>query len=76
MIFTLCLSGKNVVTCLVVNTHFGGTRPDFISSFSVREFLDYNLAKNIILFVNTIISLSYPLNFAIYCGMSRSVESV
>ena len=39
--------------------------------FSVVEFLDYKLVGNIILFINVIICLSYPLNFAIYCGMSR-----
>merc|ERR1712013_486568 len=40
-------------------------------SSSVVEFLDYNLVGNIILFINVIIYTSYPLNFAIYCGMSR-----
>ena len=39
---------------------------------SLVEFLDYQLVNNIILFINVIICLSYPLNFAIYCGMSRS----
>ena len=40
--------------------------------FSVDEdFLDYKLVGNITLFINCIICLSYPLNFAIYCGMSR-----
>ena len=38
---------------------------------SLVEFLDYQLVNNIILFINVIICLSYPLNFAIYCGMSR-----
>ena len=38
-----------------------------------EDFLDYNLVSNIILFINVIICLSYPLNFAIYCGMSRWV---
>jgi len=40
-------------------------------SSSVVEFLDYKLVGNIILFINVIICMSYPLNFAIYCGMSR-----
>merc|ERR1719507_1972905 len=40
-------------------------------SSSLVEFLDYQLVNNIILFINVIICLSYPLNFAIYCGMSR-----
>ena len=40
--------------------------------FSMGEdFLDYILVSNIILFINVIICLSYPVNFAIYCGMSR-----
>merc|ERR1719220_1181271 len=42
-----------------------------ISSSMGEDFLDYNLVSNIILFINVIICLSYPLNFAIYCGMSR-----
>ena len=36
--------------------------------------MDYTLAKNIVLVINLCICLSYPLNFAIYCGMSRLVE--
>ena len=36
-----------------------------------EDFLDYILVSNIILFINVIICLSYPVNFAIYCGMSR-----
>ena len=43
-----------------------------LSSFD-EDFLDYKLVGNITLFINCIICLSYPLNFAIYCGMSRSV---
>ena len=42
-----------------------------ISYFSLVEFLDYQMANKIILFINVFISLSYPINFAIYCGMSR-----
>ena len=38
-----------------------------------KDFLDYQLVNNIILFINVIICLSYPLNFAIYCGMSRYI---
>ena len=34
-------------------------------------FMDYHVVKNIILIINTFICFSYPLNFAIYCGMSR-----
>ena len=40
-------------------------------SSSSSEFMDYNLTKNIVLVINLCIYLSYPLNFAIYCGMSR-----
>ena len=40
-------------------------------SSSLKEFMDYNLTKNIVLVINLCIYLSYPLNFAIYCGMSR-----
>ena len=40
-------------------------------SSSLDEFMDYNLTKNIVLVINLCIYLSYPLNFAIYCGMSR-----
>jgi len=44
-------------------------------SSSVVEFLDYRLVGNIILFINVIICLSYPVNFAIYCGMSRQFRT-
>ena len=49
-----------------------GSSPNFNYSMG-EDFLDYNLVSNIILFINVIICLSYPLNFAIYCGMSRLV---
>ena len=39
--------------------------------FSFYTFLDYDVAKNIVLIINALICLSYPVNFAIYCGMSR-----
>nr|XP_022910723.1 sex peptide receptor [Onthophagus taurus] len=42
------------------------------SSVSVlKGFLDYKVANTLILFTNFFIILSYPINFAIYCGMSR-----
>ena len=45
--------------------------------FSMGEdFLDYILVSNIILFINVIICLSYPVNFAIYCGMSRYIKEL
>lgn len=35
------------------------------------EFLDYKVANICITFSNFFVVLSYPINFAIYCGMSR-----
>jgi hypothetical protein len=37
----------------------------------VYEFMNYDVARDIVLFINTLICVSYPVNFAIYCGMSR-----
>lgn len=42
-----------------------------IISSTLYEFLDYYVANTLILFTNFFIILSYPINFAIYCGMSR-----
>ncbi|XP_072375653.1 sex peptide receptor [Diabrotica undecimpunctata] len=42
-----------------------------IISSTLCEFLDYEVANTLILFTNFFIILSYPINFAIYCGMSR-----
>ncbi|XP_045464657.1 sex peptide receptor [Harmonia axyridis] len=42
-----------------------------IISSVVIEFLDYYMANSLILITNFMIILSYPINFAIYCGMSR-----
>lgn len=42
-----------------------------IISSSIREILDYEIANVLILFTNFFIIVSYPINFAIYCGMSR-----
>ncbi|KAL3285018.1 hypothetical protein HHI36_019146 [Cryptolaemus montrouzieri] len=42
-----------------------------IISSVIIEFLDYYMANSLILFTNFLIILSYPINFAIYCGMSR-----
>ena len=39
--------------------------------FSFHILLDYDLASNVTLIINVVICLFYPLNFAIYCGMSR-----
>lgn len=40
------------------------------STFELK-LLDYYAANLLILFTNFLIILSYPINFAIYCGMSR-----
>lgn len=42
-----------------------------IISAAVVEILDYRVANMFILFANFFIMVSYPINFAIYCGMSR-----
>ncbi|XP_049819701.1 sex peptide receptor [Aethina tumida] len=42
-----------------------------VISSAFYEFLDYNMANTLILFSNFCISVSYPINFGIYCGMSR-----
>jgi neuromedin U receptor 1 len=42
-----------------------------IISSTLFEFLDYNVVNVCILFSNFFIIVSYPINFAIYCGMSR-----
>lgn len=42
-----------------------------IISSTIYEFLNYKVANTLILFTNFFIILSYPINFAIYCGMSR-----
>ena len=42
-----------------------------IISSGVTEILDYDVANALILFTNFFIIVSYPINFAIYCGMSR-----
>jgi neuromedin U receptor 1 len=41
-----------------------------ISSLYI-EFLNYQIANMFILFGNFFLIVSYPINFAIYCGMSR-----
>lgn len=42
-----------------------------IISSAIIEFLDYRVANLFILFANFFLIVSYPINFAIYCGMSR-----
>jgi len=41
-----------------------------ILSSSVHEFLDYAFVNKLMLFLNLLIVLSYPVNFAIYCSLS------
>lgn len=42
-----------------------------IISSLLFEFLNYEIANLFILFANFSLVVSYPINFAIYCGMSR-----
>lgn len=42
-----------------------------IMSSLLFEFLNYEIANLFILFANFFLVVSYPINFAIYCGMSR-----
>lgn len=42
-----------------------------IISSTIVEILDYYIANILILITNFFILVSYPINFAIYCGMSR-----
>ena len=42
-----------------------------VLSTSLVKLLDYELAGNICLIINAIICFFFPLNFAIYCGMSK-----
>lgn len=42
-----------------------------LSSTLIKGFLDYYFANTLVLFTNFFITVSYPINFAIYCGMSR-----
>jgi len=42
-----------------------------LNEYLGKELLDYNVAKTIVFIINLCIYISYPLNFAIYGGMSR-----
>lgn len=42
-----------------------------VISSAFTEILDYEFVNTLILFTNFFIIVSYPINFAIYCGMSR-----
>ena len=45
-----------------------------ISSF-MMPLLDYTVASNICLVINAFICLFFPLNFAVYCGMSQDFRN-
>ena len=40
-------------------------------STETNQLLNYELAENIVLFINTFTCLTVPLNLFIYCGMSK-----
>lgn len=42
-----------------------------IISSAIKEFLNYGVVNMFILFGNVFLIFSYPINFGIYCGMSR-----
>ena len=47
-----------------------------INSSMGLNFIDYDLANTVTMLINTCIFLSYPINFGIYCGMSRYQNSM
>ncbi|XP_035903371.1 insulin-like receptor isoform X5 [Anopheles stephensi] len=60
-----------VTVFLVVEIPLGVITALHIISSLLYEFLDYYIANLFILFANFFLIVSYPINFAIYCGMSR-----
>uniref|UniRef100_A0A182JY91 G-protein coupled receptors family 1 profile domain-containing protein n=1 Tax=Anopheles christyi TaxID=43041 RepID=A0A182JY91_9DIPT len=60
-----------VTVFLVVEIPLGVITALHIISSLMYEFLDYYVANLFILFANFFLIVSYPINFAIYCGMSR-----
>uniref|UniRef100_A0A1Y9IVJ8 G-protein coupled receptors family 1 profile domain-containing protein n=1 Tax=Anopheles minimus TaxID=112268 RepID=A0A1Y9IVJ8_9DIPT len=60
-----------VTVFLVVEIPLGVITALHIISSLLFEFLDYYIANLFILFANFFLIVSYPINFAIYCGMSR-----
>uniref|UniRef100_A0AAG5DY00 G-protein coupled receptors family 1 profile domain-containing protein n=1 Tax=Anopheles atroparvus TaxID=41427 RepID=A0AAG5DY00_ANOAO len=60
-----------VTVFLVVEIPLGVITALHIISSLIYEFLDYYIANLFILFGNFFLIVSYPINFAIYCGMSR-----
>ncbi|XP_052873722.1 sex peptide receptor [Anopheles cruzii] len=60
-----------VTVFLIVEIPLGVITALHILSSLIYEFLDYYVANLFILFANFFLIVSYPINFAIYCGMSR-----
>lgn len=60
-----------VTVFLIVEVPLGVVIILHIISNTVYSFLNYEVANTLVLFTNFFIILSYPINFAIYCGMSR-----
>lgn len=60
-----------VTVFLIVEIPLGVITALHIISSLIYEFLDYYIANLFILFANFFLIVSYPINFAIYCGMSR-----
>jgi hypothetical protein len=60
-----------VTVFLLVETPLAVVTVLHIISSTITEILDYSIANVLILFTNFFIIVSYPINFAIYCGMSR-----
>uniref|UniRef100_A0A499FUS2 G_PROTEIN_RECEP_F1_2 domain-containing protein n=1 Tax=Anopheles farauti TaxID=69004 RepID=A0A499FUS2_9DIPT len=60
-----------VTVFLIVEIPLGIITALHILSSLIYEFLDYYVANLFILFANFFLIISYPINFAIYCGMSR-----
>ena len=43
----------------------------YFAFFSFYEFLNYDIANLLVLIFNFLIVISYPINFGIYCSLSR-----
>ena len=67
-----------VITVLhVLSTRYPILMRSFLVAFFVSfvPLLNYNVASNICLVINAFICLFFPLNFAIYCGMSQDFRT-
>ena len=63
------LKRKNAKSCFE-EFYFKRTRIKFLC-LQDRVLLNYDIANNIVLIINTFMCLSCPLNLIIYCGMSK-----